>query len=67
LNACENVRLVTKRKPSEMLSDAWHRLDTLSATISYQAEKIGYYLGVLMGAKLMGVTHIRSLNSSARD
>ena len=50
-----------------MLSDAWHRLDTLSATISYQAEKIGYYLGVLMGAKLMGATHIRSLNSSARD
>jgi hypothetical protein len=36
---------------------AWSDLDTLRNVIARNCGEVGYFIGVLMGAKLMGATH----------
>lgn len=54
----KNLKTVGKYIPNENkeLCLAWDNLDGLHTQVAMDCERIGYYVGVLMGAKLMGAT-----------
>jgi len=38
---------------------AWHDLDSMRTAIARKCEHVGYFVGILMGAKLMGATRLQ--------